>query len=557
MARVFHIVDSLTEQEAEADLGAVKLTIQEWLTHHRLDDFISEVQVINVEFESAQWASQASVRVSHAGDTLRRSLALPDLSNISSTSLGRRHPRSRLVMEDIELEFEDLANEFRAARTAGSPKYSPIRKPSNLTERDVDLDEEECDGTEEIFPSTGHTVNMVSDQAIEAVSPKSGRTRFGASPSVLRRSHKARAGGAPGAIANMQRSLLRRSNGKAPLNSHKQRQADHTYTLSADRLESTRPACQENIARIEVVNRQMVLHSSGAGMIITNLFDVPKDEGSLAYMQLVELFCDGLEKVLLVRGNVSDEWASEALWRQGALMSARYILGEFERVKAESNPLSSVTLTTDPGDDVNDGCSTDKKASERQFIYLNEIRNLRAPEDVTINFGHMAILWKMDSKRDGVIDATELISFADYCNDLFRTYGSHDFKEYLQAHCVMDMYHDVFASNEYNRFSDWLCHLVSQGEKTTTFSAYPGVKFMTRDAVYHLHTFLQQYHVGDFRDQQGFLDLLQEVSERMELMTLDDEHLDDYVPVATIQLFSSSFAHYTSSLQMNSLDSTP
>lgn len=40
----------------------------------------------------------------------------------------------------------------------------------------------------------------------------------------------------------------------------------------------------------------------------------------------------------------------------------------------------------------------------------------------------------------------------------------------------------------------------------------------------------------------GFLDLLQEVSEGMELMTLDDEHLDDYVPVATVQLFLVNFA---------------
>ncbi|KAF4745765.1 hypothetical protein FOZ62_003447 [Perkinsus olseni] len=219
----------------------------------------------------------------------------------------------------------------------------------------------------------------------------------------------------------------------------------------------------------------------------------------------------------------------------------QYILEEFQRVKADSDTLTTAK-TPDLDEDADARSATNNNLAKRQFLYLNEIRNLRTPQDVSIDLNHMAILWKMDAARDGVVDSTELMGFAEYCNGLFKTYGSYDFKEYLQAHCVVDMYNDVFVSSNYSLFSDWICRLVAQGERTTTFPSYPGVKFMTRDAVYHLHTFLQQYHIADFRDQQGFLDLLQEVSEGMELMTLDDEHLDDYVPVATVQSFLVNFA---------------
>ncbi|KAF4668794.1 hypothetical protein FOL46_001811 [Perkinsus olseni] len=206
--RVFHIVDSLTKQEAEADLGAVSLTIQEWLKHHRLDDFISEVQVINVEFEGGEWTNQASVKVSHAGETLRRTLALSDFTNKSSMSLG--------------------------------------------------------------------------------------------------------AIGTPGAVATMHRSLTRGSAGKVVFSYVRLVRIDlrrtRSYTLQncAGRVRKS-PACSENISRIRVVNEQMVLHSSDAGVVITNLFDVPEGEGSLAYMQLVELFCADLKRVLLIRGNVVDD----------------------------------------------------------------------------------------------------------------------------------------------------------------------------------------------------------------------------------------------------------
>ncbi|KAF4685084.1 hypothetical protein FOZ60_006906 [Perkinsus olseni] len=465
--RVFHIVDSLTKQEAEADLGAVSLTIQEWLKHHRLDDFISEVQVINVcqchielandaggqvEFEGVEWANQASVKVSHAGETLRRTLALSDFTNKSSMSLG------------------------------------------------------------------------VGDAI-----------------------------GSPGAVANMHRSLTRGSAGKV-VSSYIRVVGSNLHRIRSHTLQNyvggvcKSPACSENISRIRVVNEQMVLHSSDAGVVITNLFDVPEGEGSLAYMQLVELFCADLKRVLLIRGNVVDETPvvelsialgdvnGEARPRSSLcdskwVLMPVYILEEFQRVKADSNTLTTAK-TPDLDEDADARSASKNNLAERQFLYLDEIRNLRTPQDVSIDLNHMAV--GPERVGGGTIISTATASS--------KTYGSYDFKEYLQAHCVVDMYNDVFVSSNYSLFSDWICRLVAQGERTTTFPSYPGVKFMTRDAVYHLHTFLQQYHIADFRDQQGFLDLLQEVSEGMELMTLDDEHLDDYVPVATVQSFLVNFA---------------
>ncbi|KAF4730175.1 hypothetical protein FOZ62_023630, partial [Perkinsus olseni] len=237
--RVFHIVDSLTEQEAEADLGAVSSTIQEWLKHHRLDDFISEVQVINVEFEGGEWANQASVKVSHAGETLRRTLALSDFTNKSSMSLGvgdftkfsHRRPRGRLVMEDIE--FDDISSE--------PPRLG--RVPSL------------GDQLEKWYPPTFASLEAIFTGS--KVTP----------------------------CKTVRGECVRIGCGEA------RKYEDESSPVSLP----------------QVVNEQMVLHSSDAGVVITNLFDVPEGEGSLAYMQLVELFCADLKRVLLIRGNVVDE----------------------------------------------------------------------------------------------------------------------------------------------------------------------------------------------------------------------------------------------------------
>merc|ERR1712014_158489 len=82
-----------------------------------------------------------------------------------------------------------------------------------------------------------------------------------------------------------------------------------------------------------------------------------------------------------------------------------------------------------------------------------------------------------------------------------------------------------------DRFANWVILLVLQGDSFFTFAASPSVRFASRDTVMTLYELLQPYQISSHIDQQGFLDVLQQIGEQRNLMALHVEELDDSVPV--------------------------
>merc|ERR1712151_1349151 len=79
------------------------------------------------------------------------------------------------------------------------------------------------------------------------------------------------------------------------------------------------------------------------------------------------------------------------------------------------------------------------------------------------------------------------------------------------------------------------------GEPYHHFDASPNVPFMSRDAVMTLYELLQPYQISSHIDQQGFLDMMQQIGENMGLMSLHVEDLDDWVPVEVVKNWVKSF----------------
>merc|ERR1712039_451423 len=90
-------------------------------------------------------------------------------------------------------------------------------------------------------------------------------------------------------------------------------------------------------------------------------------------------------------------------------------------------------------------------------------------------------------------------------------------------------------------FAEWVMALVSQGDPYSTFAVSPSVNFMSRDSVMTLYELLQPYQISSHIDQQGFLDMLQQIGENSDLMSLQAEELDDWVPVQVVQSWVKSF----------------
>jgi len=129
-----------------------------------------------------------------------------------------------------------------------------------------------------------------------------------------------------------------------------------------------------------------------------------------------------------------------------------------------------------------------------------------------------------------VLPFQELLNFAEYCHQKRPIFGSNDFHNRLKAHCVVDLWETIREEHGEERFADWAILLVNQGEA-----------FMNQDAVMTLYELLQPLKVANHIDQQGFLDMLQQIGEHMGLMSLLAEELDDWVPVDVVHRWIKRF----------------
>eukprot|EP00811_Abedinium_folium_P003604 NODE_13316_length_1172_cov_10.578947.p1 GENE.NODE_13316_length_1172_cov_10.578947~~NODE_13316_length_1172_cov_10.578947.p1 ORF type:complete len:226 (-),score=45.28 NODE_13316_length_1172_cov_10.578947:230-907(-) len=176
-----------------------------------------------------------------------------------------------------------------------------------------------------------------------------------------------------------------------------------------------------------------------------------------------------------------------------------------------------------------------------QLLHLHEIQQLQPPQDCTLDFRHIATLWKLDADHDGCASFEEVLAFAEFCNDRRRLFGALDFEAKLRAQCVVDLWQSVSAHSGDEAFADWVCLLVSQGENQQVFASSPGIKFISRDAVMTLYELMLPYQISSHVDQQGFLDMLQQIAELHGLMLLSAEELDDWVPADVVHRWVRTF----------------
>jgi len=174
-------------------------------------------------------------------------------------------------------------------------------------------------------------------------------------------------------------------------------------------------------------------------------------------------------------------------------------------------------------------------------LHLHQIQQLQPPDGWPLDLRHPATLFKLDTDHDGAVTFPELLMFAEFVNETRRAHGSLDIQSKLKAQCALAMWELICKTNGKETFAEWVVDLVSQGEAHRQFEASPTVKFLSRDAVMTLYDLMLPYQISAHVDQQGFLDMLQQIGEHMNLMSLEAEELDDWVPVPVVQRWVQSF----------------
>lgn len=183
-----------------------------------------------------------------------------------------------------------------------------------------------------------------------------------------------------------------------------------------------------------------------------------------------------------------------------------------------------------------------KKDKSRDYLILKEILNLSHPDDYPFTFAHIGNLFVLDENQDGRVNQQEILNFAMFCNKNLKNYKTYEFQSQLQAATTYELWKFI-KSNEKENIEDivaWIGRLLYENEEVSYFQNKPEIPFIKIDTLKLLYEIFNLKAMNGM-DIQNFIDLLQQCGEENELMALECEELDEYVPLIICQEFAREF----------------
>lgn len=180
------------------------------------------------------------------------------------------------------------------------------------------------------------------------------------------------------------------------------------------------------------------------------------------------------------------------------------------------------------------------KDPERVFLVLSELLQLNPPKDVPIDFSHLGTLFVLDADHSGVVTLKELFEFAKFYEEQRATFRPHEYSVQMQAYCTMMMRRAAVESGCTSIIKGWMMRLLHNNQAAFTFEDLPEAEFVSRDTCQILHEVLRVKQLYGY-DFQAFFDLLQRTGEEMNLMAIEDEKLDDVVPLVVLSILITKF----------------
>lgn len=168
---------------------------------------------------------------------------------------------------------------------------------------------------------------------------------------------------------------------------------------------------------------------------------------------------------------------------------------------------------------------------------IDEAKLLQSLDEMYINFKKIAILYMLDADKDGKFSLNDLFAFAEFCAKITKHTNQRTFQNELQAQCTLCMWKQLSTENGKRDFIEWFGRLFLV---TSKMDGKPNM--LSTDVVSTIHELLeikQTYGVTC----QTLIVLMQNVGEEMGLMKLDDEELDDYVPLQVVEIFAEEFVN--------------
>ncbi|KAM3128202.1 hypothetical protein pb186bvf_019685 [Paramecium bursaria] len=194
-----------------------------------------------------------------------------------------------------------------------------------------------------------------------------------------------------------------------------------------------------------------------------------------------------------------------------------YIKQEFEKVKQEN--------------------------CQRQYLKISEVLKLQHPENYPFSFAHLGILYMIDTQKQGIITMQNLLHFAQVCMRNLKNVQPYEFQSQLQG-LATSLLLEHIVKNNIQQLCEWFMTLLMNDEQVTIFQNIQFVKLETVQIMYEICNLKVMSNI----DIQQFVDLLQQSGEEAGLMSLDQEELDEYIPLETCQEFIKNFLNGFKSL---------
>eukprot|EP00941_MAST-03F_sp_MAST-3F-sp1_P004592 g4592.t1 len=220
-----------------------------------------------------------------------------------------------------------------------------------------------------------------------------------------------------------------------------------------------------------------------------------------------------------------------------------------------------------------------RKSVDRKYLILTEVLALTFPKDIQVNFMHLGTLYVLDKNKDGRFTLDELLAFAKtYVEEkkknkrrlkaIYKEYAPDETKLSLeektqefpqeifvegrpvdpQGSFTLLLLENVTTSEGREKFADWFCRLFEESnslddlDTSTKFmpTSKSEVKYVHCDAIATIYSLLKVRPNSGLELQQ-FIDLVQQAAEEIGLLDLDDDTMDDLVPIDVIRIFALDF----------------
>jgi len=165
---------------------------------------------------------------------------------------------------------------------------------------------------------------------------------------------------------------------------------------------------------------------------------------------------------------------------------------------------------------------------------------IQPPRENPVDLSHLGTLYLMDKRLSGRFYAEDLYDFAEIYAAQAAYNKTYDFQSKFQAYCTLLMWNEVCKPGGIDEFVEWFGKLFAENLSVQHFEGHADTEFLPGDTIKTMHQILgikKTYGV----DVQSFFDLMQRVAEEQGIMRLDEEKLDEVVPLEVLKQFARDF----------------